>query len=281
MRSPSRTKGLVLVLSCLALVAIARAETLIAQAKIAEVTDRGYILIIGTEPLGVEDTPETLYWRGKSLTERKVFAPGDAVWARIKTDSDPPVLREIADRDTWTWLDGVRKNPRRGIVERVDARYLTLKLEDGSTFQYRATDKSAVRLKGKPAGLSDLSVGMKVSVQGRTLANLETWAAVVTDEVLQPKTSPAKKPAKKDLLAPLPASGTIEGRVLGHFVNLKMFDIVMGVRTLHITYNSQTTFLLGGKKASPRDLQKDLNCRIHYRRDRTGRILAFKVELWR
>ena len=88
------------------------------------------------------------------------------------------------------------------------------------------------------------------------------------------------KAAKKAKVEPIPESGRIECRTLGHFPVLKMFDIIAGVRTLHISYNLSTKWFLDGVATKSSALRRDLDCIVTYRRDRAGRILATKVELF-
>jgi hypothetical protein len=272
-------RGALVCLGTLFLSAFAIAETLLTTAKIVSITERGMVLMVGTEPLAVEDGPDTRWWKGKTVVKRDAFKEGDAVHARIKTDADPPILRELADKATWDWLDANRRQPRSGTIEKIDSKYLTLKLSDGSTFAYRATEKSQVKLKGRDADLSDLEAGMKVYAQGRTLANLDTWLVMITDEPIPGKETKAS--AKKEKIAPLPSTGTIEGKTLSDFPKINMFDMLHGVRTLHITYNLKTQWFLDGKPAKHSAFQRDLAVIVTYRRDKAGRIIAIKVELFR
>lgn len=255
------------------------ADTLLTEAKVLKITERGFILRVGTEPLAVEDTPETKWWREKGPGRRDGFKEGDSVYARIKTNADPPVLRELADKVSWQWLDSIRKGSRGGTVEKIDPKYITLKLDDGSRFIYRASSKSQVKLKGKPSTIGELQEGMKVYAKGRTLANLDTWLAVIADEPIPPASiKGAKKQRQK--LDPLPQTGSLQGRTLGMFVDLHMFDMISGVRTLHISYNYATRWFFNGKIAKYSAFQRDLDCIVTYRRDKAGRIIATKVELF-
>lgn len=260
-----------------------RAESLITAAKILEVTDRGFVLMVGTEPLAVEDTAETKVWRNLSTAKRDALQRGDQVYARIKTDSDPPMLREVADETTWKWLESIRKTARRGTVEKVDAKYLYLRFDDGSKFSYRITDKSDISLAGKPGTVSDLVVGMAIFVKGRLLPTLDTWVVEISDR------APAAKPAatskspttKKPKPVQLPASGKLEGVILADMPPLKMFDILVDeVRTFHITYNLETKYYGDGKASDRSVLQRNLKVLVTYKRDKYGRLLASKVEVF-
>jgi len=255
-----------------------QAETLLTEAKIVEVTERGFILQVGTQPLAVEDTYQTKFWLGKTPRKREVFKAGDAVHCRIKTDADPPQLREMADRNTWPWLDTTRKSFKKGTIEEIDAKYLTLKFDDGSQFSYRATDKSAIKLRGKAASLTDLEPGQIVWAKGRLLPTLDTFLAELTDSA--PAVT-AKEPAgakgKIPKLEPLKAEGVLEGVVLRHHGQISMFDIEAD-RVLHITYTASTKFTLDGQNATKAAIRPQLKARVTYKRDKAGRIIASKVD---
>jgi hypothetical protein len=145
---------------------LAGAETLVTEAKILEVTERGFILKVGTEPLVVEDSPETRLWKGYVQAKRDAFAKDEAVGVRVKTDTDPPLLREMADASTWNWLLKIRKEPMKGTIEKVDARSMLVKFADGRSFEYRHSEKTKVNLAGKSAALSDLESGKSVYLKG-------------------------------------------------------------------------------------------------------------------
>lgn len=258
-----------------------RGETLVTEAKILEVTERGFILKVGTEPLAVEDSPETKLWKGCAKVERKAFAKDETVSVRIKTDTDPPLLREMADQSSWKWLDQVRKQPSSGTIEKVTASTVRLKLADGKTFDFRISDGTEVVMKGKPSSPSDLEIGQTVYVKGRLGATLETYLQMITDVPIPVKataSSSGKKSTKPP--PPIPASGKLEGTVLIHLPPLKMFDIMVGTRTFHISYKLETKFFLDGRSVKADRLTKGQDCIVHYSRDKAGRILASKVELF-
>ncbi len=256
--------------------------TQIVDAKIAEVTERGFVLQVGTDSISVEDSGSTKFWKGKAAVKRGAFAVSDLVTARIKTSTDTPELREIADRESWKWLDNVRKQPVVGTIEKVDPKYLTLKLEDGTSFSYRATEKSKVEMKGRPdMKLTDLEVGQKVYAKGRTLATLDTWLALITDTPLAPKAVKGKSSGGKrgSKAKVLPAHGSIDGLVLGHTAQFHMFDIAHDAATLHITYTSTTKFILDGIAVKAVAIQPNQKTIVFYSRDKFGRIVASRVEL--
>lgn len=266
----------------------ARAENEILEAKILEVTDRGFVLQVGTEPLAVDDEHDTRFWKGKTQAKRDDLKEGDTVFARVKVDNDPPILRELADKETWKWLDKIRKEPQLATVEKVDSKYVMVKFSDGTKFSYRATDKSKVQLKDKPeAGLSDLQAGQAVYLKGRTLATLDTWLVEVSDvPIAMPKSSKSSsksgtEKAKVVRKPVIPDSGKLTGHTLVLIPRLSMFDVLASDnRTFHISFNSQTKFYFEGKPATARAIEKGLRFSLLYQRDRFGRILATKVELY-
>lgn len=271
-----------LVASLVFLVALAHGETLLTPAKVMRVTERGLILQVGTEPLAAEDSSKTKYWRARTAAKREDYKGGENVYVRINTKEDPPELRECADEATWKWLESIRKKPQKGTVEKIDSKYVTLKMADGSSFSYRATEKSDVVLKGKAGALSDLSTGQTLWIKGRTLPTLDVWAVLITDvAIAEPKSTQkaTEKSEAKPKLKPLEATGTIEGEVLAVYPELKMFDINQGGRTLHIRTSNSTVFVLDGKSAKSVDVQVHFQARVTYKRDKNGRILASRVEL--
>ena len=264
--------------SLVCIVATATAETLLTDAKIAKIDDRGMVLQVGSQPLAVEDNYQTRFWLNKASAKRESFHAGDAVFVRIKTDVDPPQLREMADRATWTWLDSIRKGAKRGTIEKRDPKSLTIKFDDGSTFAYRCTDKTVVQLKSKPgAVLSDLEAGMMVYAKGRLLPSLDTFLSEVSDSLIESKSEAGMK-SKKVKMTPLPTEGSIEGRIVQVNGELSMID-VQSDRLLHVTFTSSTKFTLDGQTVTKAELRIQMNARVAYRRDKAGRIIASSVGL--
>ncbi|HEY0865848.1 MAG TPA: DUF5666 domain-containing protein [Fimbriimonas sp.] len=256
--------------------AIAYAETQLVEASIAEINDRGFILKIGTEPLAVEDESATRFWKSKAPAKREAFKVGDLVKVRLKTDAAPTVVREMADRPTFAWLDKIRKEPMSGTVSKVDARYVTLKFADGAEFSYRATAKSDIAV-GEAKTAADLKEGTKVYAKGRTLPTLDTWLVSLSDKpaAAASKSKETKKPKPKPLK--LEKQGSIRGTVTGHVPIYRIFDVDRDGFRLHITYNDKTKFVRGG----PGDIVVGARSDVSYYRDAFGRIIATKIELFK
>ncbi len=266
----------------------ASAETLITAAKVLGITEHGLVLTVGTEPLAVEDSATTRRWYSKAPAQRENFKIGDVVQVRIKTDSDPPMLREIADAATWKWLESVRKSTMKATVEKLDSRMLHVKFADGSRFSYRITEKSDIKLSGKTtAGLNDIAVGMTVYVKGRLLPTLDTWVDELTDVAPLAKPATGANPAGSSATAKnakavkLPATGKLEAVIIADMPGLKMFDILVDeARTYHISCNQETKYFLNGKVADRTVIQKKAKCSVTYKRDQFGRLIASKVEIF-
>lgn len=257
------------------------------EAKVLEITERGFVLQVGTEPLAVDDEHHTRFWKLKAPAKRTDLKVGDSVFARVKVDNDPPVLREIADKESWKWLDKIRKEPVKASIEKVDTKYVIVKLADGTKFSYRATEKSKIQLKDIPdAGLSDLRVGQEVYLKGRTLPTLDTWLVLVSDTPIPmsktaSKSSESVKSSKVARSTAMAASGKLTGHTLVHIPKLSMFDVIAtSNRSLHISYTSTTKFYLDGKPCTPDVIERGMRFSLLYQRDRFGRILATKVELY-
>lgn len=270
------------VLWVLLLSVFGRGATLVTEAKVQEVTERGFVLMVGTEALVVEDAYNTRFWSNKATAKREAFAAGAPVTVRIKTDADPPQLREMADRTSWTWLEAIRKSPQAGTVVRCDAKNMTVRLADGSEFAYRVTDKSKIQLAGKDGGLDDLKVGQAVHVKARTLPSLDVMASEVRDTPfpVAASASRTKKAARPAKVAVLPDSGTLSGHVTTPFPGLKMFSATIGIRVLHFSYSASTKFTLDGRPATAEALGRGAKVRISYKRDKYGRLACAKVEVF-
>lgn len=271
-----------LVAILLSMFGVCHAEVLLTPAKVVKITDRGMILQVGTEPLAAEDDSKTRFWRNRAVCKRDDFKPGENVVVRIKTDEDPPEIREIADEATWKWLEAVRKKPQKGTVTKLDAKYLTLKFEDGTHFSYRITEKTDIRLKGKDASMSDIESGSVVFVDARTLPNYDTWAELVTDEKIPEKATKAssdKGTTTKTKAKPIDGSGTLQGRIVAIHDELRMFDIDQSSRVLHVTFINTTVFTMSGQPSSSKALAVGQIASVTYKRDKAGRIIASRVDL--
>jgi hypothetical protein len=255
------------------------AETLITKAKIAEVTERGFILTIGTEAVAVQDESASHFWKDRKPAGKSDFAAGASVTVRLKTDAAPTVVREMADTATYDWLEKIRKDVVACTVVKVDPKVMTVKIDGGGEFAYRYSDKSKVTV-ADASGVTDLKEGQKLFVKGRLLPSLDTWIVSASDTkpLETPKTKTSKPKETKTVIGP---SGTIRGTVDLHRTTYLMIDLMVEGRLIHTVYNAKTQFKLDGQKADPSAIQRGQKIEVTYKRDQFGRLIASKVELFR
>jgi hypothetical protein len=268
---------------CFFLVAIScitHAETLLTEAKIQEVTARGFVLQVGTTQMTVEDSSSTRFWLGKAAGKRDSFKADQSVMVRLKSDSTPPVVREMADLPSWTWLERIRKEFLGALVTTHDGKTLTVKFDDGSSFSYRSTEKTKVRFTDGESKLSSMKEGMRVYVKGRLLSNLDTWLAEVVDRA--PEVSPSKAPKKAKARVPappLPKTGTFEAAAVSYNASLKILDVIYGIETLHVTITRDTKWYVNDTKVpQPSNVNRGALLRVAFKRDRYGRIVATRID---
>ena len=238
------------------------------------------MLRIGTDAVPVQCESRTRFWKGRAATDAKAFKPGDAVFARIAPDVSPAALREIADKESWTWLESIRKGIREGTVKGFDGKRLTMGFPDGTEMAYRATEKSKLSLEGKPVTLGDLKSGQKLWLKGRTLPTLDVWLVEASDRaiVLAPKKTAAKK-ATAAKPKKLPAVGKLTGEIFLHQQGQGMFDLMVDGVQMHVSYFGSTVFTFGGAKCGPNELVAHREAVVAYKRDQYGRIGASRVEI--
>ncbi|RYG17695.1 hypothetical protein EON82_23555 [bacterium] len=68
----------------------------------------GWALRIGTDVVPISTDKRTRYWSKRATADEKAFKPGDTVMARIIPDETPVSLRELSDKASWDWLEGIR-----------------------------------------------------------------------------------------------------------------------------------------------------------------------------
>ena len=261
--------------------ALCMGETLTTKAKIATVSERGFVFTIGTEAVPSEDDTQTRFWKQFKPAKKEDFAIGESVAVRLKTDGVPTVVREIADEPTAEWLARIRQESVSCIVVKVDAKNMTVRFESGPEFSYRYSDKSKVTVGGSTVSVSDLKQGQKVYVKGRLLPTLDTWVVEATDvkPVAVAKAGKTKKEAQPKPLK-IASSGKIKGVVDLHQPQFWMVDLVIEKRLVHVTYTSSTIIKLEGSKANASAIQRGLWAEVLYRRDIYGRLIASEIKLY-
>jgi len=240
--------------------------------------ERSFVFLIDGKSVAADDNPQTHFWIAKVRGVREGFKAGDQVGVRIKTDVSPAELRELSDSASWSWLTAIRKDPMGGVVIKADAKWLSVKLDDGSSFTYKVTAKSSAQIDGASKPVSALVEGTHVFVKGRLTSTLETSAAMVTDTRPDPEVKKGR--TKRSTPLRLAANGKVRGIVETLHTSLRMFDVNVDDRLLHITYARDTKFLVNGTQAFATDVQKGAETVITYRRDGYGRLIASKVELF-
>ena len=242
-----------------------------------------WILKVGPDAVPVAAEKRTRFWLKKAPCEAKAFHVGDLVVARIAPDETPAALREIADKESWSWLEGIRKGVAQGTVKGFDGKHLTMALADGTEMPYRATEKTKITLDGKPATLGDLKAGQKLWLKGRTLPTLDVWLVLCSDHAIveAPKKSAAKKTGGKRAAKALklPAAGKIEGDIFLHQQGMGMFDLELNGEFVHVFYSPATAFTYGGAKCGNAELIHGRRATAFYRKDAYGRLVASKVEI--
>ncbi|HVT11411.1 MAG TPA: hypothetical protein VHE55_04025 [Fimbriimonadaceae bacterium] len=263
----------------LALVALgfAAGSTEIVEGRIVTVTDRGYVLGDGNREIEVVASVKARYWRNRAPSDFTAFHEGDRVMARIAKSKKGARLAEIADPETWKWLADIGAHPQAGVVVEVGPKSLELEFTDRTRFTYRATAKSKVSLTGRlGAVLTDLKPGDSVYAKGRGSADGDILLVEVADT---PLPDPHRKPAKP---APPPRGtpdGTLGGKIAACWPQYRMFDLAQGDKIAHISYNRQTKFTLDDRPASAKSLRSQLHAVVSYRTDKSGKIVASRVEL--
>lgn len=288
------------VLICLSAIGLGASSTVV-QATIESLTSRGYVLRTLTSRITVEDTPETRFWIGKAEAKRGSFAAGATVFARIKTTTEPGILREIADPISWAWLESIRKEIRPGKVQEIAPSAVKVAFADGTSIGYRVTAKSQLIVGSKRVSLLDLKEGQPLFFKGRTLPALDLWLVwasdrpqtppkqpkgteEMADEAVAPSEAPVKRAPSSRVPTPpkakpikLTSEGWFIGQVISHVPRSRMFDV--GPYLVHVSYSTSTLFSRGGFRVNSSQLKPGQTVRVQYRRDRYGKVTARTVAI--
>lgn len=266
---------LIVLLLALTTLGFGAGSTEIVDAKIASITNQGFLLQIGQRSIEVQQTSKTKFWRDRSPADPTAFKEGDLLTARI-SKTTPVQILEAADPQTWQWLTAIRSQPQIGTVVDVGPKDLTVQFSDGSRFTYRTSKKSKVTLSEQAdANLSDLQPGQKVYVKGRASSSYDTSLVEVRDSPFRDTGKGRSKKASSSIAA----TGTLDGKIKTSWPQYRMFDISQEKKVLHISYTGQTKFTLDSKPTSAISLRSGLHAVISYRRGKFGRIVATRVEL--
>ncbi len=258
-------------------------STRIVEGKL-EVAPGGEVVVlrVGDVAVPIAASRKTRFWAKRAVAaDFRAFHVGVPVVARLDPDRSPALLKELADKESWTWLEGIRKEVRDGIAKSFERGYLTIAFDDGSEMAYHATAKTEITLDGKPASLSDLRSGQRLWLRGRTLATLDLVAVTISDRapVVLPKKTTEKKRGSVGTPPKLAASGTLTGKIATLYPDQGMFDLLIDGSRFHVSYVAATEFTLNGTKCGSTGLVPDREASVAYRRDAYGRIVAAKVEI--
>lgn len=259
---------------------LALGDTLETDAKIVEVSERGFILSVGSEKLTVQDDSRTKFWSMKKAAAKEVFPAGFTVHVRLKTDGSPTVIREMCDLETARWLEHIRHNVVAGSIKKIEPKRLIVALDEGGEFSYAVSEKTKFLQNGEPTRLIELKEGAHVYVKAQLQSNLDTKATEVNNRLIATKNTgkTVKKtpPVKPIKLAP---AGKLTGTIQLPRIEFGMFDIVYKDTLVHITFTARTVITLMGKPATAKSIVPDLRATVTYEKDKYGRFIAGKVEL--
>ena len=154
------------------------AETEIFLATLAQFDPDGGTIVL--KRTGKPDMNATLHkkprlWLNKQPADIEQFRQleGKQVMARVSVGTQVrPVVREMADPDTWKWLEKVRRGVVKGTLIGVENNYLIFEFPDKTRFAYKFTPKTRFERDGTPRGITmllpiaaDLGAGRGATVQ--------------------------------------------------------------------------------------------------------------------
>jgi hypothetical protein len=263
-------------LACFVLIVCAHfclAESVVARARIVEITESGFVLGVGTESMSTQVEKTTRYWRDMTPAKKLDFLPGDSVMVRINEATTPASVREVADIASGEALAAIRKETLSCTVLKVDLKTVLVQMEGRIEFAYRYTEKSKLEIGGMAAHFGELKKGQRLFIKGRFLSSLDTWIVSASD--VKPKDESPQKSRST-----IPSSVKIQGVVDLHQPPFSMVDLYIDERLVHVIYTPRTVVKLEGSKTSFAAIERGLWARILVRRDQFGRLIASQIELF-
>ncbi|CUU37610.1 MAG: DUF5666 domain-containing protein [Armatimonadetes bacterium] len=255
-------------------IAVALAETEIAQVKLVKVDlqQRTLTLQRTGQAEFVADLHKNprLWWEKKPLALEKLAEhTGKRVMVRMSVDTGrKPIVRELADPDTWKWLDTVRRGVVKGVLKALDEETLTLEFPDKSEFTYRHNARTQWEKGGQPASPEDFKQGEVVFIAPRLLSNLDTLAQAVSDR--EQDTQQARERT-------LP---TVQGVVQTHdLLNRRISIRTRAGDTREFVYDQNTEFVSEGKPIKPQQVKVGATITVHRRRSTDGSEYARRITL--
>ncbi len=262
---------------CLALCAAwmsAWAETEIFLATLAQFDPEGNAIVL--KRAGKPDMNATLHkkprlWLNKQPVDAEQFRKmeGKQVMARVSVGTQVrPVVREMADPDTWKWLDKVRRGVVKGTLQGVEDNYLLVELPDKTRFAYRFTPKTRFERDGKPATIEDFAIGETLYLAPRLLSNLDVMLLSVSN---------TEKDANIGRERALPS---IQGTIQSIDRQKKLLKVLTRAGdTREIRYDENTEFTFKGKAVKVEQIKPPARATIHRTRDDEGNDYARKVTI--
>ncbi|MDW8107805.1 MAG: hypothetical protein RMK45_10065 [Armatimonadota bacterium] len=194
---------------------------------------------------------------------------GKQVMVRVSIGTQVrPVVREMADPDTWKWLQKVRRGIVKGTLQGVEDNYLIVELPDKTRFAYKFTPKTRFERDGKPATIEDFAIGETIYLAPRLLSNLDTMALSVSN---------TEKDAQIGRERALPS---IQGTIQSIDRQKKLIKFLTRAGDLReIRYDEKTEFTYKGKPIKVEQLKPPVRATIHRSRDEEGNDYARKVTI--
>ncbi len=129
-------------------------------------------------------TDKTRFMKTKREADASAFKPGDMLVVHIRKarDGGDPQATEVADRESWAWIDGIKHNMTEAVVVTNDDDGLTVAVgPDKIPLSYTVSEKTMWSKGGKEGAASDFKAGDKVYVLPRALPSGAIMARAVTD----------------------------------------------------------------------------------------------------
>ncbi|MCX7925794.1 MAG: hypothetical protein N2554_08305 [Fimbriimonadales bacterium] len=252
----------------------ALAETEIFLATLAKFDPEGDTIIL--KRTGKPDMNATLHkkprlWINKQPAETEQFRQmeGKQVMVRVSVGTQVrPVVREMADPDTWKWLDKVRRGVVKGTLVGVEDNHLVMELPDKTRFAYRFTPKTRFERDGKSATIEDFAVGETLYLAPRLLANLDVMLLSVSN---------TEKDANIGRERALPS---IQGTIQSIDRQKKTLKVLTRAGDLReIRYDEKTEFTFKGKAVKVEQIKPPARATVHRTRDEQGNDYARKVTI--
>ncbi|GIV10450.1 MAG: hypothetical protein KatS3mg019_2541 [Fimbriimonadales bacterium] len=250
------------------------AETEIFLATLAKFDPENSTIVL--KRTGKPDMNATLHkkprlWLGKQPVDAEQFRTmeGKRVMVRVSVGTQVrPVVREMADPDTWKWLEKVRRGVVKGTLVGVEDSYLLMELPDKTRFAYKFTPKTRFERDGKPATIEDFAIGETLYIAPRLLSNLDTMLLSVSN-------------TEKDAnIARERALPSIQGTIQNIDRQKKILKVLTRAGDLReIRYDENTEFTFKGKAVKVEQIKPPARATIHRTRDAEGNDYARKVTI--